>query len=477
LRTPVPIPAGALRTVASSRNERWIPDLALTAAAFTLFYSLFFFGGYRAFFHDSDAGWHIQAGELILRSHTLPKTDPFSFTASGHPWFAWEWLADVMVGTIHQSWGLGGVAFFYGLALAGGAWLWFQLNWAAEGDFFLAAAFASPMLSATNLHWLARPHVLGWIFLLLTVFLAERLSKNHFLSWRVLSLVALGSASWTNIHASFLLGPAIFAIYAAGNLLSPLVFSVSRGREWKHARNMGLCALAAMAATLANPYGWSLHHHVLGYLTDQALLDRVGEFQSFNFHLAGAAQNMAALGLAALGGFAALTQKNLSVFFLAVVFIGLALRSARGLPLAALLLLPLANGSITRALHTATNLNPNLRRGMNRFFTYSARLRMLDSRCSGLVWAPVFALLAFALLHTPAIAARTGFPPAEFPVAAAPAVASLPQNARLLAPDKFGGYLIYRFAGSRKVFFDGRSDLYGAEFLARYGRMVQVRPG
>ncbi len=27
------------------------------------------------------------------------------------------------------------------------------------------------------------------------------------------------------------------------------------------------------------------------------------------------------------------------------------------------------------------------------------------------------------------------------------------------------------------MFFDGRSDLYGAEFLKQYGRMVQVRPG
>jgi hypothetical protein len=49
--------------------------------------------------------------------------------------------------------------------------------------------------------------------------------------------------------------------------------------------------------------------------------------------------------------------------------------------------------------------------------------------------------------------------------------------ARLFAPDKYGGYLIYRSNGRMKVFFDGRSDLYGAEFLKQYGRMVQLRPG
>ena len=42
---------------------------------------------------------------------------------------------------------------------------------------------------------------------------------------------------------------------------------------------------------------------------------------------------------------------------------------------------------------------------------------------------------------------------------------------------RLGGYLIYRSAGARKVFFDGRSDFYGADFLQRYGRVVQVRPG
>ena len=86
-------------------------------------------------------------------------------------------------------------------------------------------------------------------------------------------------------------------------------------------------------------------------------------------------------------------------------------------------------------------------------------------------------LAAFLWLRSPAVAARAGFPPEEFPVEAAAAVEKLPQDARLLAPDKFGGYLIYRFAGRRKVFFDGRSDFYGSDFMKQYIRLVEVRPG
>jgi hypothetical protein len=79
------------------------------------------------------------------------------------------------------------------------------------------------------------------------------------------------------------------------------------------------------------------------------------------------------------------------------------------------------------------------------------------------------ALLGLAAMGTPA-----GFPAKEFPVAAA---AHLPERGRLFAPDKFGGYLIYRFDGARRVYFDWRSDYYGAEFMKEYVNLVEVRPG
>ena len=78
---------------------RWcVPDLAFATACVTLFYCLFLFQGYQKLFRDSDAGWHIRTGEAILNTGTLPRTDPYSFTQGGKPWFAWEWLSDVAVG-------------------------------------------------------------------------------------------------------------------------------------------------------------------------------------------------------------------------------------------------------------------------------------------------------------------------------------------------------------------------------------------
>ena len=87
-----------------------IPDLALVAFLVTLFYCLFLFEGYQKLFRDSDAGWHIRAGESMLAARALPHTDSYSFTRSGQPWFAWEWGSDVLTGVAYQASGLGGVA-------------------------------------------------------------------------------------------------------------------------------------------------------------------------------------------------------------------------------------------------------------------------------------------------------------------------------------------------------------------------------
>jgi hypothetical protein len=268
-------------------------------------------------------------------------------------------------------------------------------------------------------------------------------------TWREALGVALFTALWGNVHASFVFAPAIAAIYAV---------SAKWGRRFR------LPTFIALAAGLANPYGWHLYAHVWRYLSDSELLAHIGEYQSFNFHADGSGQIIAALILGIAGGALAAVQGRWDRALLALLFSALAIRSARVLPLAALLLLPLANAAITKAAAPK----------FDKFLAYSARLRILDARQRGWALAPLVVLGCFAILQTPGIRAATGFAADQFPVAA---YGHIPASARLFAPDKFGGYLIYRSAGRFPVFFDGRSDLYGADFLKQYSRVMQVKPG
>ena len=466
-------PRQRLRNGAGFR--RWVPDLSLSLSVVTLVYCLTVFDGFRKLFRDSDTGWHIRTGETILSSRSLPATDPYSFSRAGEPWLDWEWGSDVAMAAAYRAGGLAGVALLFALTIAACTAVWIRLHWTMSGTFLIACAMAPPMLSTANLHWLARPHIFSWLLLLGAVSLAESAPQRFRL--RDLALVFSGSVLWANLHGSFLFAPLIAALYAAAHFLRPLIWDLDRREEFRRGRWFLLAAATAIAGTLLNPRGWRLHEHVIRYLSDSQLLARVGEFQSFNFHAPGSFQILVALGLAAAGGMLALAQRKLAHFFLAVIFLSLALRSARGLPLAALILLPVANGAITQALASSRGLARGVERWIAAFLAYSDRLRWLDSGLSGAFLIPAIVLAAALSTNVPAIAAHAGFPPDQFPVAAAAAVERLPSEARLLAPDKFGGYLIYRFRGRRKVFFDGRSDFYGADFMKAYIQLIEVRPG
>ncbi len=473
---PVPAPGTRSRvasSVAPSRAAKsalaacCVPDLALAAAVAAVFYLFLLFGGATRLFHDSDAGWHIRNGQRILESLAIPASDPFSFSRPGAPWTAWEWGADVLTGATHNAAGLGGVAALYGLAIGAAVWMWFRLNWAAGGNFLLACLFAAPMMSTVSLHWLARPHIFGWLFMMAALWLAEKMPAR--LTNPQLAAIFAVAVLWANLHASFFFAPVLFAIYGIGMSLRRFIWADEQSST---PRPFFLAALVSSLATLVNPAGWHLDAHVISYLTDSALLSRIGEFQSFNFHSPGAFQISLALALTFAGACAALSARRPERFILSLVLALAANQSARALPIAALLALPLANGSITHVISLARGLSRPVRHWLDSALAYGDRLRAMDRQFNGAFLIPLVACAALAFA-----APRAAFPASEFPVAASAAVAKLPADARILSPDKFGGYLIYRFNGARKVFFDGRSDFYGADFLDSWGRMIAARPG
>src|SRR3989442_7360601 len=51
---------------------------------------------------DSDTGWHIRAGEWMLKNGRVPSADLFSFTKAGQAWVAWECLSDVLMAAMHS---------------------------------------------------------------------------------------------------------------------------------------------------------------------------------------------------------------------------------------------------------------------------------------------------------------------------------------------------------------------------------------
>src|SRR5580700_8521210 len=59
----------------------------------------------RSRFNEPDLWWHLKTGEIIWNTHSIPRTDLFSFTTNNHAWIAHEWLSQV---TIYGAWRFGG---------------------------------------------------------------------------------------------------------------------------------------------------------------------------------------------------------------------------------------------------------------------------------------------------------------------------------------------------------------------------------
>ena len=69
---------------------------------------------------------------------------------------------------------------------------------------------------------------------------------------------------------------------------------------------------------------------------------------------------------------------------------------------------------------------------------------------------------------------HAGFDSKQFPVRAAQFLDQNIPPGNLFTTDYWGGYLIYRFHPRIKVFFDGRSDMYGRELLKDYESLTNL---
>lgn len=436
-----------------------LPSFSVMVFAVALMQVLFLSQGAQGLFRDSDTGWHIRNGETILNTGVAPAVDRFSYTRSGDPWFSWEWLSDAWIGGAHRIAGLSGVAVLAALAIALTAWG--AARWALSlgGDFFFTAVATVLLLGTTSIHWLARPHVFSWFLSLIFLAVTEHERRNPSRALYALPFIA---CLWANLHGSFLLGPGILLIYAIGEWLN------GRRGQSGGLRFVAAC-FVSLLATFINPYGWHLHEHVVTYLNNDYLMDHISEFRSFSFHTPGALYIELFLLVAVLGTVAMLKQRAFAPALLSLGMLHLSLYSARHLPMAAVLLLPLCVAALTREAHNWPRLRPLLE--------YSERVRAIDQKIWGIVPIMLVSVAMLTGVNGLARAGNIGFDPAIFPVRAAGFLQKQDMGARLFAKDQWGGYLIYRFAGRMKVFLDGRSDFYGEDLLETYAQVVEVKAG
>ncbi len=432
---------------------------------------------------DAGIGWHIRTGQQILATRAIPRTDPFSSTMQRKPWFAWEWLYDVVVGALDSWCGLNGVVWFTALVIAAVFASMFRLLLARGTNLLISVILALLAISSSMIHFLARPHVLSWLFLLFWFWILDTTERDSFEGRtsprRRLWLLPLCMLLWVNVHGGFLLGFLLIGIFWLASLGTWLSANQNRIEEsfakvaaGRRVRTLTWIGLVSALASLVNPYGWRLHQHIYSYLSNRFLMNHIEEFQSPNFH--GIAQRcFLLLLLVTVAGIAVRGRKlRISEILILLFAIYSGLYASRNIPVSSILL----------AL-TVGPLLPSID-----FYGFARRMSAIDSRLRGHLWSIVATVVTFLVVVN---GGRVGsgqwmnshFDPARMPVTAVDKLEQAgfleqpPFSGPVLAPDYWGGYLIYRLYPKTQVVLDDRHDLYGEEILKSYLKMVHVEPG
>jgi hypothetical protein len=462
----VPIRAVSEEPGLSTAAGRFLPsvrDLVLLLPVLFLFVRM---GGIGTLLGDGDTGWHLRTGEWIAAHRAVPYTDIFSFTKAGQPWFAWEWLWDLGFGWLHARFGMQAVLLLNVALISVCLYLVYRECWRASGHFL--AAFAATFVAAagTTIHWLARPHLVSLLLIVMTMLVLDR-ARNGDL--KQLWWLPVMTIPWANLHAGFFMGWTFIGAYALGEALA----AWQRGESpWRGARPYLAALAGCVGVSLINPYGWRLHAHILSSLWNGYIRENIVEFLSVNFH---SPVGIYVAVFVLCGGAATvllIEHRRYGDAIILNAWTWLGLYSARNLPIYFLVTAPMLAWALAEALDRGRR-----HAALDRFDQARREFESVE-RMARLVWvAPLAFVLLGVLLYAPnppkSLQAR--YDSDRYPEAALPAIRALGPSVRLFTDDEWGDFLSFRLYPNLRVFADGRSDFLGGKILDDMAHALQAR--
>jgi hypothetical protein len=445
-----------------------------------------------------DLWWHLRSGQIIVATGAVPHTDPFSYTAYGHPWTYHSWLSGVLLYGIWQAGGAGGLVCFRAGMLA----LALLIAWWTARRRGVSAGLASVLVLAACLQLkvraITRPHLFSFVlFALFNLFVQDAaeaappedtsdVSRRGWLAdedsylWgsrgRLLALPVL-MVLWANLHAGFLSGFLLIAAYAAGEFARcamhrpPAEFfrRLVKGPAGALFRVLGIISVLCLAACVITPNGPGNLLYPFRLMREVQLVKLIEEWKPLPF----APRYAVIWSVLFIGALIILrsllmvigradTRTRLARMMADVLLFGgfgiLALRAARHLAWPLLV----APAILGRHLIPAPRGAPGGALGPQR---------------GKPVYSFATIVIAFAVASVPFL--QYGMPsaapaPHKLPTRAADFIRSAELYDRPFNTYEWGGYLIWECWPRMHVFIDGRCLLYGDLLI---GQSMSVESG
>jgi hypothetical protein len=385
--------------------------------------------------HDNSFLTEVATGRLISATGII-HSDPYSFTAHGHPWVLESWLASVIYAWVLQLAGSHGLLVLHAALGTGLALLVWRLTRPA-GTLVGRILAAAAALAVGTGYWSPRPLLMALVAMAVLILATE---DERVPVWVVVPLMWL----WVNVHGSWPLAILYLALRMAGRAVD--------GAPLGRLPRLAAAAAGGILLGALNPYGLSLLTYPLVVVTHHQAFAHIAEWQSPSF---GDPVNAIFLGAALVTLAVSVRRRGRAEDALVVVaFLAAACLASRNVPVGSLVMVP----AMSRAAAGLGSIE-------------GARAGTLALAATGVLAVVGVALVGQAVR-------RPAFNFAAYPVAA---VSWMQQHrmapGRVATQDFVGNYLEYRYGPKASAFVDDRVDVYPSSVEHAYGVLLDGRPG
>lgn len=409
---------------------------------------------------DGDFWWHLKTGEYIVKNHSIPRIDFYSFTVPGKHWVAHEWLSEVIFYLVYTRAGFNTLIFIFTVLTVLAFWIVFRKT---ETHPFVKG-FAVLLSVWSILPTIGvRPRTFTLLFAAIYLALLHRFVRERQTRaiWWLVPLMIV----WVNLHAGYLIGLVLIGVVIVGVVLDAWFGDEKLASNWPQLKTLALVFIACLLVVNFNPQGPRIFLFPFEFFLSPVQQNQITDWLSPDFHQSELFPLLLLilLTIAALALSPKRVRPSELLLFLSTLYA--TLKSNRHMAIFALIAGPMLAEYLQRWLER-TEFSRIL--GPSQSQPASTGRRQLIFNVILLI--PLIACLIKlkSVIYSPPTQERVGVP--------LNAVSYLKQNNitgnTFTDPNIWGGYLIWE-TPANPVYIDGRIDMYGDQFIHDYIGMIR----
>jgi hypothetical protein len=415
-----------------------------------------------------DFWWHLKIGEIIATTHSIPRVDSFSFTATGKLFVLQNWLAELLYYGVYSLGGLQLIVFFNACVLLGAYLPIYSL--CREATSSLRTASVVTVLAVLGSICNTRPQVYSFLMFALFYWVLDRYrDRRKDLLWMLPCLMVL----WINLHGAFPLGLGLIGLYVGAGFLQRLI-NPNRDAALTPAelRKLVLVLVLCIVATLANPEGYRVYDYVRTVMTDGGSQQFVAEWQPPRIDdISGVLLFFGPFLLTVIVLIYSRVKPDFIELTLFLAFAAFGLKSLRNGVWFSMIAYPIL-ARYAPALDFRNLMAWLVRRGWMKDSVESDD-GVMESRPANYRLNALFAVVGIILLSIQSPWIRPTLYKAPLidpktPVNAMNFIGEHKLAGNIFHPQTFGDYLIWRLWPEQKSFIDGRVHIFGVDFIRKY---------